>query len=76
MYLFSILKDYLIEPNILVSNLVTVPIIFLGMYVNLLFFMNLFKFEVSKKQMYQYIILVDYGQIFAIFLYQILLDYL
>lgn len=56
MYLFSILKDYLIEPNILVSNLVTVPIIFLGMYVNLLFFMNLFKFEVSKKQMYQYII--------------------
>ena len=65
MYLFSILKDFLIEPNMLVSNLVTVPIIFLGMYINLLFFKNLLKLEISKKQTYQYIIFSGLWTIFC-----------
>lgn len=65
MYLFSILKDILIEPNMLISNLVTVPIIFLGMYINLLFFKNLLKLEVSKKQTFQYVIFSGLWTIFC-----------
>lgn len=56
MYFFSKFKDFLIEPNMLVSNIITIPIIFLGMYINLLVFRNLLNLETMKKQSLQYII--------------------
>ena len=65
MYFFSILKDFLIEPNMLISNIITAPIIFLGMYINLTFFKNLLKLEVSKKQSCQYIIFSGLWTIFC-----------
>lgn len=55
MYLFFILKQYLIEPNELLANIITAPIIFIGMYINLLLFKNLLNLEITKKQKYQYI---------------------
>ncbi len=55
MYFFSKFKDFLIEPNMLVSNIITIPIIFLGMYINLLVFRNLLNLETTKKQSLQYI---------------------
>ena len=56
MYFFSLIKNFLIEPNILMTNLLNAPLIFLGMYINLLIFKNLLKLDVSKKQTYEYII--------------------
>lgn len=57
MYFFSSIKNCLIEPNVLMSNLINTPLIFLGMYINLLIFKNLLNLDVSKKQTYQYVIL-------------------
>lgn len=65
MYLFSFLKDFLMEPNMLISNIVTAPLIFLGMYINLLFFVNLFNLETTKKQNFQYVIFSGLWTIFC-----------
>ena len=56
MYFFSSIKNSLIEPNILMTNLINTPLTFLGMYINLLIFKNLLQLDVSKKQTYQYVI--------------------
>jgi len=65
MYLFSVIKDYLIEPNTLIANIAIAPMIFLGMYINLLLFKQLLSLEVSKKQTYQYIIFTGLWTIFC-----------
>jgi len=58
MYLFSIIKDYLIEPNQLIANIIIIPILFLGMYVNLLLIRKLLDMDVTKKQTIQYVVIV------------------
>lgn len=65
MYLFSVIKDYLIEPNTLISNIAIAPMIFLGMYINLLLFKQLLSLEISKKQTYQYIIFAGLWTVFC-----------
>lgn len=55
MYFFSEIRDFLLEPNMIISNIITIPIIFIGMYINLLVFKNLLNLEATKKQSLQYI---------------------